>query len=95
MMRVIVAGAVAWTNVEAIRRELAKLPVGATVIHGDSPGANAYLAQQYAGELLMRLRPPCSRLPPDLLRSVLLAARNAAGRSQRAAPRGSLAPAEA
>ncbi|WP_437534476.1 hypothetical protein WME79_09980 [Sorangium sp. So ce726] len=41
MIRLIVAGAVAWTNVEAIRRELAKLPVGATVIHGDSPGADA------------------------------------------------------
>ena len=41
MMRVIVAGAVAWTNEETLRRELAKLPPGATVIHGDSPGADA------------------------------------------------------
>ncbi len=41
MMRVIVAGAVAWTDAEAIRRELAKLPGGAVVIHGDSPGADA------------------------------------------------------
>lgn len=40
-MRVIVAGAVAWTNEEAIRRELAKLPAGTIIIHGDCPGADA------------------------------------------------------
>jgi hypothetical protein len=49
-MRVIVAGAVAWADVEAIRRELAKLPPSAVVIHGDCPGADA-LAGQVAGEL--------------------------------------------
>jgi len=49
-MRVIVAGAVAWTNEEAIRRELAKLPAGTTVIHGDSPGADA-IAGRVAAEL--------------------------------------------
>jgi hypothetical protein len=49
-MYVIVAGAVAWTNEEAIRRELAKLPAGVTVIHGDSPGADA-LAGRIAREL--------------------------------------------
>jgi hypothetical protein len=36
-----------------------------------APPANAYLAQQYAGELLTRLRPPCPRPLTDLLRSVL------------------------
>jgi hypothetical protein len=55
-MRVIVAGAVAWVNVEAIRRELAKLPVGATVIHGDSPGADA-LAGRVARELGLAVEP--------------------------------------
>lgn len=36
-----------------------------------APPANVYLAQQYAGELLARLRPPCSIPLTDLLRSVL------------------------
>jgi hypothetical protein len=40
-MRVIGAGAADWTDAEAIARELAKLPPGATVIHGDAPGADA------------------------------------------------------
>lgn len=56
MIRVIVAGAVAWINVEAIRRELAKLPAGATVIHGDSPGADA-LAGRVAAELGLAVEP--------------------------------------
>lgn len=49
-MRVIVAGAVAWADVEAIRRELTKLPVGTVVIHGDCTGADA-IAGQIAREL--------------------------------------------
>ena len=49
-MRVIVAGAVAWANVEAIRRELTKLPTGTVVIHGDCTGADA-IAGQIAREL--------------------------------------------
>ncbi|WP_438044472.1 SLOG family protein [Sorangium sp. So ce128] len=56
MTRVIVAGAVAWTDVGAIRRELAKLPAGATVIHGDSPGADA-LAGRVAAELGLEVEP--------------------------------------
>ena len=40
-MRVIVAGAVAWSDAEAILRELAKLPQSAVVIHGDCLGADA------------------------------------------------------
>jgi hypothetical protein len=49
-MRVIVAGAVAWADVEAIRRELAKLPPGSVVIHGDCDGADA-IAGRVAAEL--------------------------------------------
>jgi hypothetical protein len=49
-MRVIVAGAVAWADAEAIRRELEKLPVGTVVIHGDCDGADA-IAGQVAREL--------------------------------------------
>ncbi|MGK3959306.1 hypothetical protein WMF38_40455 [Sorangium sp. So ce118] len=36
-----------------------------------APPAHAYVAQQYAGELLTRLRPPCSGPLTNLLRSVL------------------------
>src|SRR5262245_48252065 len=49
-MRVIVSGAVAWSDESAIRRELAKLPPGTTVIHGDCEGADA-LAGRIAREL--------------------------------------------
>src|SRR4051794_3814673 len=49
-MRVIVAGAVAWSSEEAIRRVLATLPPGATVIHGDCEGVDAL-----AGEIAARL----------------------------------------
>ena len=49
-MRVIVAGAVAWADTEAIRRELSKLPPGTVVIHGDCAGADA-LAGAVAVEL--------------------------------------------
>jgi hypothetical protein len=49
-MRVIVAGATAWSDANAIRRELARLPPGTEIIHGDSPGADA-LAGQVAAQL--------------------------------------------
>ena len=49
-MRVIVAGAVAWADEVAIRRELAKLPAGSVVIHGDCPGADE-IAGRVAAEL--------------------------------------------
>jgi len=55
-MRVIVAGAVAWADAEAIRRELVKLPAGTTVIHGDCPGADA-LAGQIAAQLGFAVEP--------------------------------------
>lgn len=49
-MRVIVAGAVAWNDEAAIRRELSRLPAGSTVIHGDCEGADA-LAGRIGREL--------------------------------------------
>ncbi|HEY8375452.1 MAG TPA: SLOG family protein [Nannocystis sp.] len=49
-MRVIVAGAVTWTDAAAIERELARLPPGSTVIHGDCPGAD-----ELAGTIAARL----------------------------------------
>lgn len=53
---VIVAGAVAWTDAAAIERELARLPAGSTVIHGDCPGADA-LAGTIAARLGHLVRP--------------------------------------
>jgi hypothetical protein len=55
-MRVIVAGASDWSDAEAIARELAKLPPGTTVIHGDAPGADA-LAGAAAARLGFRVEP--------------------------------------
>ena len=49
-MRVIVAGAVAWADEGAVRRELEKLPAGSVVIHGDCPGADE-IAGRVAAEL--------------------------------------------
>lgn len=49
-MVIIVAGAVAWSDAAAIERELAKLPAGSLVIHGDCPGADAL-----AGAIAARL----------------------------------------
>jgi hypothetical protein len=59
-MRVIVAGAVAWADVEAIRRELAKLVPGTTVIHGDCEGADAI-----AGEMGRALGFAVERMAKD------------------------------
>ena len=55
-MRVIVAGAADWTDAEAIARELAKLPPGTTVIHGDAPGADT-LAGAAAARLGLNVEP--------------------------------------
>lgn len=55
-MRVIVAGAVAWADTEAIRRELSLLPPGTIIIHGDSPGADA-IAGRIATELGFAVEP--------------------------------------
>lgn len=53
---VIVAGAVAWTDAAAIERELAGLPAGSIVIHGDCPGADA-LAGTIADRLGLAVLP--------------------------------------
>jgi YspA, cpYpsA-related SLOG family len=55
-MRVIVAGAVAWTDAARIKHELEKLPAGSIVIHGDAPGADA-LAGHIAEELELVCQP--------------------------------------
>lgn len=55
-MRIIVAGAVAWVDTDAIRRELSKLPPGSVVVHGDCPGADA-LAGAIARELGFAVEP--------------------------------------
>jgi hypothetical protein len=49
-MRAIVAGAVAWTDADAIRAALARLPADAVIVHGDCAGADA-IAGQVAREL--------------------------------------------
>jgi hypothetical protein len=56
MMRVIVAGAVAWADAAAVRRELAKLPADSVVVHGDAPGADA-IAGDVARELGLAVEP--------------------------------------
>jgi hypothetical protein len=55
-MRVIVAGAVAWLDEDAVRRELANLPAGSVVIHGDCPGADE-IAGRVAAELGLVVEP--------------------------------------
>jgi YspA, cpYpsA-related SLOG family len=62
-MRVIVAGAVAWADAEAIRRELSKLPAGTTVIHGDCAGVDE-LAGRVASELGFAVE-PMAKNPED------------------------------
>lgn len=49
-MRVIVTGAIAWSDAAAILRELSKLPADTTIIHGDCEGVDAL-----AGEIAARL----------------------------------------
>ena len=53
-LTVIIAGAVDWNDVEAIRTELAQLPAGSCVIHGDCAGADA-LGGQIARGLGLRV----------------------------------------
>jgi hypothetical protein len=49
-MRIIITGSTQWTDADAIRRELARLPSGCFVIHGDSDGVDV-IAGQVAREL--------------------------------------------
>jgi hypothetical protein len=55
-MRVIVTGSTLWTDAAALRRELAKLPPGSVVLHGDSAGVDA-LAGEVARELGLAVEP--------------------------------------
>ncbi len=54
-MRVIVTGSMKWTDAEAIRRELRKLPADAVVIHGDCDGVDALAGQIAREELGLRV----------------------------------------
>lgn len=56
LRRVVVAGTVAWSDAGAIRRELAALPPGSVILHGDSPGADA-LAGAVAASLGLAVEP--------------------------------------
>jgi hypothetical protein len=56
-MRVIVAGAVSWADEGVIRRELAALPAGTVVVHGDAPGADALAGRIAADELGLTVEP--------------------------------------
>jgi hypothetical protein len=49
-MRVIVTGSRQWTDADAIRRELARLPSDTVIIHGDCEGADT-IAGKIAREL--------------------------------------------
>ena len=49
-MRVIVTGAVAWSDEAAIRRALERLPRSAVIIHGDCAGADE-IASRVAAEI--------------------------------------------
>jgi hypothetical protein len=66
-MRVIVTGAVAWSDEAAIRRELSKLPAGTTVIHGDCAGADE-IAGRVARELGFSVE-PFAKSPDDYARA--------------------------
>jgi hypothetical protein len=50
LMRVLVTGSMHWIDADAIRRELAQLPPGSVVLHGDCSGADA-LAGEIARDL--------------------------------------------
>jgi hypothetical protein len=49
-LRVLITGSMAWSDEAAIRRELAKLPADAVVVHGDAPGADAIAGRLAADE---------------------------------------------
>ncbi len=49
-MRVLVTGSMAWSDAEAIRLELARLPADSVIIIGDAPGADA-LAGRIAADM--------------------------------------------
>jgi hypothetical protein len=40
-MRVLITGSTTWTDAQALRREMALLPAGSTIVTGDTPGIDA------------------------------------------------------
>ena len=48
-MRIIITGATAWSDAQALRREFFHLPAGAVIVTGDTPGIDA-LAISLAAE---------------------------------------------
>ena len=48
IMVVLVCGSRAWTNIEAIRQRLSKLPPRSVVIVGEGPGADALVREEAA-----------------------------------------------
>ncbi|AZP10710.1 SLOG family protein [Undibacterium parvum] len=41
-MRVLITGSTTWTDIEALRRELSRLPNLSVIITGDTPGVDAF-----------------------------------------------------
>ena len=55
-MRVLITGSTAWTDAQALRRELSALPIATTVVTGDTAGIDA-LAISLAQELGLKVEP--------------------------------------
>jgi hypothetical protein len=55
-MRVLITGSTTWTDADALRRELAALPAGSTIVTGDTPGIDA-MAIALAQELGLAAQP--------------------------------------
>jgi len=54
-MRVLVTGSFLFLNIDAIRRELSKLPTGTTIVVGNLPGAEVAVAKIAAEDLNMEI----------------------------------------
>lgn len=55
-MRVLITGSTTWTDTGPLRRELASVPAGSTIITGDTPGIDA-MAIALAQELGLAVQP--------------------------------------
>lgn len=53
-MRILITGSTTWNDRQAIHRELSKMPVGSTIVTGDTTGADA-IAKQLAAEFGFKL----------------------------------------
>ena len=40
-MRILITGSTSWTDTQSLRREMAALPAGSTLVTGDTPGIDA------------------------------------------------------